>query len=41
MAKQSIDDGRQHLNDLEVQHLIKMTYDVVMKIKNQTKEFSY
>jgi len=41
MAKQSIDDGRQHLNDLEVEHLIKMTYDVVMKIKNQTKEFSY
>ena len=41
MAKQSIDEGRQHLNDLEVQHLIKMTYDVVMKIKNQTKGFSY
>jgi len=41
MAKQSIDEGRQHLNDLEVEHLIKMTYDVVLKIKNQTKEFSY
>ncbi|WP_179361847.1 hypothetical protein [Nitrosopumilus oxyclinae] len=41
MAKQSIDDGRQHLNDLEVKHLIKMTGDVVMKIKNQTKEFYY
>ena len=41
IAKQSIEEGRQHLNDLEVQHLIKMTYDVVMKIKNQAKEFSY
>ena len=41
MAKQSIDEGRQHLNDLEVEHLIKMTHDVVMKIKNQAREFSY
>ena len=41
MARHSIDEGREHLNDLEVEHLIKMTNDVVMKIKNQTKEWSY
>ena len=41
IARESIGEGRQHLNNLEVEHLIKMTYDVVMKIKNQTKEFSY
>ncbi len=41
IAKQSISEGRQHLNDLEVEHLIKMTGDVVMKIKNQTKGFYY
>ncbi len=38
MAKHSIDEGREHLNDLEIEHLIKMTKDVVMKIKQQTKE---
>ena len=38
MAKHSIDEGREHLNDLEIEHLIKMTNDVVMKIKQQTKE---
>ena len=38
MAKHSIDEGREHLNDLEVEHLIKMTSDVVMKIKKQTME---
>ena len=38
MAKHSIDEGREHLNDLEVDHLIKMTTDVVMKIKKQTME---
>ena len=38
MAKHSIDEGREHLNDLEVEHLIKMTADVVMKIKKQTME---
>ena len=41
MAQHSIDEGREHLNDLEVQHLIKMTSDVVMKIKNQTRGLSY
>lgn len=40
MAQHSIDEGREHLNNLEVEHLIKMTHDVVMKIKQQTKEFS-
>ena len=38
MAKHSVDEGREHLNDLEIEHLIKMTNDVVMKIKQQTKE---
>ncbi len=40
MAKHSIDEGREHLSDLEIEHLIKMTNDVVMKIKQQTKEMS-
>ena len=38
MAKHSIDEGREHLNDLEIEHLIKMTNNIVMKIKQQTKE---
>ncbi len=38
MAKHSIDEGREHLSDLEIEHLIKMINDVVMKIKQQTKE---
>ena len=38
LAKHSVDEGREHLNDLEIEHLIKMTNDVVMKIKHQTKE---
>ena len=38
MAQHSIDEGREHLNNLEIEHLIKMTNDVVMKIKQQTKE---
>ncbi len=38
MAKHSIDEGRENLNNLEIEHLIKMTNDVVMKIKQQTKE---
>jgi hypothetical protein len=38
MAKHSIDEGREHLNDLEIEHLLKMTNNVVMKIKLQTKE---
>jgi hypothetical protein len=38
MAKHSIDEGREHLNDLEVERLIKMTADVVMKIKEKTRE---
>jgi len=37
MAKHSIDEGREHLNDLEIEHLLKMTNNVVMKIKQQTK----
>jgi len=40
MAKHSIDEGREHLNNLEIEHLIKMTNDVVLKIKLQTKEIS-
>lgn len=37
MAKHSIDEGREHLNDLEIEHLIKMTNDVVMKILQQAR----
>jgi len=40
VARHSIDEGREHLNDLEIEHLLKMTNDVVMKIKQQTKEIS-
>jgi len=38
MAQHSFDEGREHLNGLEIEHLIKMTEDVVMKIKQQTLE---
>jgi len=38
MAQHSLNEGREHLNDLEIEHLIKMTDDVVMKIKQQLKE---
>ena len=41
VAQHSIDEGREHLNDLEVEHLIKMTSDVVLKIKQKTQELSY
>ena len=37
MAQHSIDEGHEHLNNLEIEHLIKMTNNVVMKIKQQTK----
>ncbi len=38
MAQHSFDEGREHLNDLEIEHLLKMTIDVVRKIKQQKKE---
>jgi len=38
MAKHSFDEGREHLNDLEIEHFIKMTEDVVMKIKQHARE---
>ena len=38
LTQHSIDEGREHLNDLDIEHLIKMTNDVVMKIVQQTKE---
>lgn len=38
MAQHSFDEGREHLNDLEIEHILKMTNDVVMKIKKQTTE---
>ncbi|MGY5143329.1 MAG: hypothetical protein ACW9XH_02495 [Candidatus Nitrosopumilus sp. bin_32a] len=41
IAQHSIDEGREHLDDLEVEHLIKMTSDVVSKIKNQARGLSY
>ena len=40
VARHSVDEGREHLNNLEIEHLIKMTDDIVMKIKKQTKEMS-
>ena len=41
VAQHSIDEGREHLNDLEVEHLIKMTYDIVLKIKQATQEKNF
>ena len=41
LARHSIDEGRKDLNDLEIEHLIKMTNDVVSKIKQQTREISW
>ena len=38
VAKNSHDQGREHLNDLEIEYLLKMTKHVVMKIKNQVME---
>ena len=38
MAQHSLDEGREQLNDLEIEHLIKMTNNIVMKIKQQTVE---
>jgi len=38
LAQHSIDECREQLNDLEIEHLIKMTNNVVMKIKQQTME---
>ncbi len=38
MAQHSFDEGREYLNDLEIEHLLKMTNNVVMKIKKQTME---
>ena len=40
MAKHSVDEGREHLNDLEIEHLIKMIDDVIMKITQQAKEMN-
>ncbi len=38
IVKHSIDEGREYLNDLEIEHLIKMIDDVIMKITKQTQE---
>jgi hypothetical protein len=40
MAQHSANEGPEHLNNLEVKHLIKMTSDVVLKIKQQTWELT-
>ena len=40
VAQHSIDEGREYLNTLDIEHLIKMTNDVVKKIKQQTMEMS-
>jgi len=39
-TKNSYDQGRENLNDSEIEYLIKMTTHVVMKIKNQLMESS-
>ena len=41
LAQHSIDDGREQLNDLEIEHLIKMTNNVVMNIAQQLKEIQH
>ena len=38
VAKNSYDQGREHLNDLEIEHLLQMTDMFLMKVKQQTKE---
>jgi len=38
IAKNSHDQGREYLNDLEIIHLLKMTKHVIMKIKKQLME---
>ena len=38
VARHSLDEGREDLNDLEIEHLLKMTNHVVMKIKQHTRE---
>ena len=38
IAKSAHDQGREHLDDLEINHLLKMTKHVVMKIKKQVME---
>ncbi|GBL42397.1 hypothetical protein EMGBD3_17650 [Nitrosarchaeum sp.] len=38
VAKNSHDQGREYLNDLEIKYLLKMTKHVVMKIMNQVME---
>ena len=40
LTSHSIDEGREHLNNLEIEHLIKMIDNIVMKFKLQTKEIS-
>ena len=41
MAQHSIDEGREHLDDLEIEHLIKMTNNVVSNIAQQLKEIQH
>ena len=38
VTRNSYDQGREHLNNLEIEHLLKMTKHVVMKIKKQLLE---
>ena len=38
LAEHSFDEGRENLNDLEIEHLVKMTNNVVIKIHDQLKE---
>ncbi len=41
MAQNSFDEGREHLDDLEIEHLIKMTNNVVSNIAQQLKEVQH
>ena len=41
MVQHTVDEGREHLNALEIQHLVKMINDVVMNIQKQPEEFTW
>ena len=40
MTRKTHDEGRTHLNNLEIEHLLKMTNDVLAKIKEQSRGMS-
>ena len=40
-TRHSTDEGREFLNEIEIEYLLKMTTDVALKIKQQSKEYQY